>query len=109
MTKNKPTIEFSKSETPGIARNIENAIAEGAPSTLNRETAKSQIRKNRRDALRGQSSAGPGQSLDEFPFASSKQGGTGACVASVCAREQSIQGGKLSQFFQRNNIEKNDS
>ena len=94
---------------PNTADNIENAIQQGAPTTLNRVTSKSQIRKNRRAALRGQQSAGPGKSLDEYPFASCAQGGAGSCVRAVPASEQSIQGGKLSQFYQRNNIGDGDA
>lgn len=100
---------MSRSITPEIAKNIENAISQGAPTVLTREASKRQIRRNRRDALRGQQAAGPGQSLDEYPFASTKQGGSGACVAAVCAGEQSIQGGQISQFYQRNNINDGDS
>lgn len=104
-----PTLEVSRSDMPNIADNIENAIQQGAPTTLNRVTSKSQIRKNRRAALRGHQSAGPGKSLDEYPFASCAQGGAGSCVRAVPASEQSIQGGKLSQFYQRNNIGDGDA
>ena len=44
----------------------------------------------------------------EFPFASTKEGEKGARVKEVPAREQSVQGGKLSQFYQRNNIKDGD-
>ncbi|ODS22611.1 hypothetical protein AB835_13215 [Candidatus Endobugula sertula] len=104
----KPVFEVSRSTTPQIAENISTAISKGAPTTLARETSKKQIRKNRRDALRGKKAAGPGKSLDEFPFASTKQGGKGACVSAVCAKEQSIQGGQLSQFFKKNKIKDGD-
>ncbi|EMP4391527.1 hemagglutinin repeat-containing protein [Vibrio fluvialis] len=100
----RPTFEVSKSDMPNIAENISNAIEDGAPTTLNRVTSKSQIRKNRREALRGQEAAEPGQSLDEYPFASCAQGGSGACVKSVPASEQNVQGGKLSQFYKKNSI-----
>jgi hypothetical protein len=59
--------------------------------------------------LRGQQAAGPGKSLDEYPFASTKQGGSGACVSAVCAREQSVQGGQISQFYKKHNIKDGDS
>ncbi|RVU34866.1 hypothetical protein EOI86_18680 [Hwanghaeella grinnelliae] len=106
---NTPVFQVSKSTTPGIARNIENALSKGAPSTLNRVTSKSQIRQNRRNALRGQEAPGPNRSLDEYPFASTKQGGSGACVAAACAPEQNIQGGQLSQFYSKNNIKDGDA
>ena len=104
-----PTLNVSRAKTPEIAKNIENAISQGAPTALNRVTSKAQIRQNRRAALRGQQSAGPGKSLDEFPFASCAQGGAGACVRAVPAHEQNIQGGELSQFFRRNNIGDSDA
>ena len=59
---------------------------------------------NRRAALRGQSPAPAGQSLDDYPFACSAQGGCGATVRSVPVGEQSYQGGVLSRFFQDNGI-----
>ena len=42
-----------------------------------------------------------GNSLDEYPFASSKQGGAGANVKSVPASEQNIQGGTMSSFYKK--------
>lgn len=40
------------------------------------------------------------QSLDEYPFACSAQGGCGATVHSVPVAEQNYQGGVISRFFQ---------
>ena len=94
---------------PNIADNIENAIQQGAPTTLHRVTSKSQIRKNRRASLRGQQFAGQGKSLDEYPFASTRQGGAGACVSAVCAKQNSSSGGKLGQFFNKNKIKDGDA
>ena len=103
-----PTIEFDQS-TPNVSTNIREALEEGKPSVLSRETNKDVIAKNRREALRGKENLRePGTSLDEFPFASTKEGGSGARVKAVPVREQSVQGGKLSQFFQRNNIKQGD-
>lgn len=104
-----PTLEVKRSDMPNIASNIDDAISKGAPSQLSRVTSRSQIRKNRRAALRGQTSAGSGKSLDEYPFASTDQGGDGAFVRSVPAKEQSIQGGKMSQFYKKNNLKNGDS
>ena len=104
-----PTLEVSRTDMPNIASNIEDAIEQGAPSTLNRITSKTQIRKNRRAALRGHQAAGTGKSLDEYPFASCLQGGSGACVRVVPVAEQNIQGGKISQFYQRNGIGDGDA
>lgn len=103
-----PTIAFSRARTPGIADNIEAAIADGHPSVLNRLEAQDLIRANRRDALRGQPSPALNHSLDEYPFASSIQGGAGSRVSAVPVTEQNIQGGLLSSFYQTNNIRAGD-
>lgn len=94
---------------PDVAKNVEKGIARGAPTTLNRQANKAQQRRNRRAALRGQTAAGPGRSLDEYPFASTRQGGVGACVSPVCATQNSSSGGKLGQFFKKNNINDGDA
>ena len=101
-------LEVSRSRTPQIADNIVEAIAEGRPSTLTRIEGRAAIRANRRAALRGQRAPSSTQSLDEFPFASTAEGGAGARVRPVPRTEQNIQGGELSQFFQRNNIRAGD-
>jgi hypothetical protein len=85
---------------PGIAGNIEAAIAEGHPSVLTRLEGRDAIRAQRADALAGQTRPPSGYSLDEFPFASSQQGGAGARVVQVPVIEQNIQGGMLSNFYQ---------
>lgn len=94
---------FSRTRAPGIAQNFDDAVANGAPTRLNRVS--SAIRDaNRRAALRGQAPAPAGQSLDEYPFACSAQGGCGAFVRAVPTAEQSYQGGVLSRFFQDSGI-----
>lgn len=98
-----PTVVFSRSRAPGIAGTFGDAVANGAPTQLNRVGTAARDA-NRRAALRGQSPAPAGQSLDEYPFACSAQGGCGATVRSVPVGEQSCQGGVLSRFFQDNGI-----
>jgi len=98
-----PTVVFSRSRAPGIAGTFDDAVADGAPTQLNRVTGAARDA-NRRAALRGQSPAPAGQSLDEYPFACSAQGGCGSTVRSVPVGEQSYQGGVLSRFFQDNGV-----
>lgn len=98
-----PTVVFSRSRAPGIAGTFDDAVANGAPTQLNRVTGAARDA-NRRAAQRGQSPAPAGQSLDEYPFACSAQGGCGSTVRSVPVGEQSYQGGVLSRFFQNNGI-----
>jgi hypothetical protein len=97
--------EFGEGYTEGvaIAQNFDDAVANGAPTQLNRVSAAARDA-NRRAALRGQSPAPAGQSLDEYPFACSAQGGCGSFVRSVPQGEQSYQGGLLSRFFQNNGV-----
>ncbi|MFD1034604.1 NucA/NucB deoxyribonuclease domain-containing protein [Sphingomonas hankookensis] len=103
-----PTIAFRKAQTPGIAANIEAAFAEGHSSILNRLVGRDAIRAQRADALAGQAKPPTGYSLDEFPFASSKQGGAGARVVPVPVGEQNVQGGMLSSFYQKHGITHGD-
>jgi hypothetical protein len=56
-------------------------------------------RANRRAALRGRGSAGFLKSWDEFPFASTLQGGAASWVAAVPVLQNSIQGGYLGAFY----------
>jgi hypothetical protein len=95
-----PTVVFSRSRAPGIAGNFDDAVSNGAPTQLTRVSAAARDA-NRAAALRGLPPAPAGQSLDEYPFACSAEGGCGAFVRAVPAGEQSYQGGVLSSFFQR--------
>ena len=44
-------------------------------------------------------------SCDEYPFASTYEGGTGAVIAAVPIKENSSQGGQLSAFYRKNDIQ----
>jgi RHS repeat-associated protein len=103
-----PEVVFSRSRAPEIARNFDEAVQKGASTTLNRIENRAAIRANRREALRGQPAPRAGQSLDEYPFACTAQGGAGACVRAVPVAEQSYQGGVLSRFFRIHNILEGD-
>jgi len=99
-----PIYFVSKSMMPNIADNIEKAQMEGKPYVLTRAT-EAQKNQNRRNALKNIPISDPiNNSRDEYPFASSVEGGSGARTAEVPKREQSIQGGTLSSFYQKNNI-----
>ncbi|MBT1004025.1 hypothetical protein KIH31_15670 [Paenarthrobacter sp. DKR-5] len=98
-----PQVTFSRGRAPGLARNFDQAVSDGAPTRLNRVTGNARLQ-NRREALKGAERAPKGQSLDEYPFACSSQGGAGSCVSAVPTSEQNYQGGVLSRFFQSNGI-----
>ncbi|MFP4365424.1 MAG: RHS repeat-associated core domain-containing protein [Spirochaetia bacterium] len=99
-----PSFQVSRSRTPNIAQNIENAQSSGQPINLTRMQNRSGIRANRRAALRGHQRPDPSMSLDEYPFASTYEGGSGATVSPVPATEQNIQGGELGGIYRSNNI-----
>lgn len=96
-----PALEIDAKRMPNIARNIQDALDEGHPGVLNRTTDRLQIRSNRRAACSG--FCGPG-SPDEYPFASTTQGGAGARVAGVSIAEQRIQGGVLARFYAEHRV-----
>ena len=95
-----PVLEISSERMPNIADNIESAIDAGHPSVLPR-TSPAQAVQNRREACAGFS--GPG-SPDEYPFASTMEGGAGSQVRGVPLQEQYRQGGTVNAFYQQNSI-----
>jgi hypothetical protein len=96
-----PTLEVDSNRMPNIADNIRNAQANGAPTTLTRTQNTALIDANRAAATAG--FTGPG-SPDEYPFASTYEGGAGAFVRGVPLAEQRVQGGVISRFYQDNGI-----
>lgn len=59
-------------------------------------------------ALRGREPAQTGFSLDEYPFASTVEGGAGSTVRAVPVAEQNYQGGVLSSFYQHKGVNVGD-
>lgn len=108
-TKAVPVVEFSRSRAPGIAQNIEEALAAGKPERLTR-VDREIADKNRTKALNGvqRPPRGSKLSLDEYPFASSLEGGLGAFVKVVPEAEQHYQGGVLGSFFRAAGIKPGD-
>jgi len=105
-----PVLEFDSDDFPQKTANMKKAMPPGKDSMkLTRQTSKSAMRKTRRAALKGAVKGPPGTSLDEFPFASSAQGGAGASVAAIRVEEQCAQGGKMSAFYKKHNIGNGDS
>ena len=50
----------------------------------------------------------PGMSPDEFPYASTVQGGTGSTVVGVSISAQRSQGGMLQAFYSSNKVKVGD-
>lgn len=99
-----PTLEFSAAEFPEKTKNMKKALGKKNGCRLTRQTNRRKIRANRRDACGGVTPGGAGTSIDEFPFASSTQGGAGAAATPIDQNEQNKQGGKLSAFYKKHKI-----
>lgn len=104
-----PTVVFDSATFRDKVKNMKKKMGKSGKKKLTRQTSRSAIRKNRRAALKGAKKGPSGTSLDEFPFASSTQGGKGAAVKAIRVSEQNAQGGKLSAFYQANGIGNGDS
>ncbi len=91
-----PTISIDAKKMPNIAKNIQEAQAEGAPAILRRHGNKALQVANRRSACAGFGGTG---SPDEYPFASTMEGGSGAVVKGVPLHEQYTQGGVIGSFY----------
>ena len=96
-----PGITFHRAIMPFIVANIANAIYNRGKSPIltylgprNKQTPI-----NRRKACGKFKLTTPGGSCDEYPFASTVEGGQGAVVAEVPLKENLIQGGMLSVFY----------
>jgi Deoxyribonuclease NucA/NucB len=115
-----PIVTFSRATVPNIAANIEKAQKNGQPSILTRNTSKEDAKSNRYEACKKTVNgtkvfvATPAEiaagrtSCDEYPFASTLEGGLGATVAAVKPTENSSQGGTLGSFYTSKGIKDGD-
>jgi RHS repeat-associated protein len=101
--------EFSLSRVPNIGRHILDAQNAGYPMLLTRTTDPAISRANRRAACGGFVRTTPTGTCDEYPFATTLQGGAGASTREVPKFENDSQGGTLSQCYSRENIGNGDS
>ena len=100
-----PVFVVDTNRTPAIAAHIRAAQAAGKPAILHRISPRPADR--RPGACRGW--RGPG-SCDEYPFASTYEGGPGkASIAGVPLWEQRRQGGDLLGFYRRHRIGNGDA
>ncbi|HEY0711510.1 MAG TPA: PAAR-like domain-containing protein [Polyangia bacterium] len=102
-----PVLVFSAAEFPEKTANMKKFLKKKNSMTLTRQTNRRKIRANRRAACGHVTPGGAGTSIDEFPFASSKEGGAGAAATPIDENEQNKQGGKLSGFYKKNKINNN--
>ncbi|KAK3578784.1 hypothetical protein CHS0354_030200 [Potamilus streckersoni] len=99
-----PDLYFKCTKMPNVCQNIINAINSGKPRSLQRITDKNQIRKNRRLACGSVKCSGSKNSCDEYPFASTSQGGAGSTTMCVALSENNSQGGQLAVFYRKNKV-----
>ena len=88
---------------PGIGEHVQKSIADGSPAILNRTFVR---KSSNLLAALAKCRAGDtisvnahGRSCDEYPFASTTQGGSSATVAKVPLPSQWVQGGIISAFY----------
>jgi RHS repeat-associated protein len=99
-----PVLRISRSRYPQLAENIWHAQRAGHPRVL---THGGDQAANRSAALRGIPSI-PGLQRDEYPFASSKEGGASAWVGHVPVSQHQAQGGLIASFIRDNDLKPGD-
>ena len=97
-----PVFVVDSKKTPEIAKHVRAAQAGGQPRVLHRVSAA--VREANRRAVCGHWPRGSKLSCDEYPFASTYEGGRGASIAGVPLREQRRQGGALRAFYAKERI-----
>lgn len=90
-------VVFDAAKMAFITRNIMMAWSEGKPSVLTKDRSREVA--NRRVACPKTFVRAYGGQCDEYPFASTRQGGTGARAEEVPPRENRCQGGTLSRGY----------
>ncbi|WP_089101568.1 ricin-type beta-trefoil lectin domain protein [Streptomyces hyaluromycini] len=107
-----PVHEIDSSAYPGVADNFNNALANGESPIVTRLTGRAAIRANRNAAQAGQPRPGTlmgGMSWEEFPFASTVEGGSGATLRLI-PRNENVSHGRdsLWPFLRDNGINSGD-
>jgi hypothetical protein len=95
-----PELEISASKYPDLAENISNAIDAGHPDVL---THGGDAVANRAVALKDVPNI-RGLSRDEFPFASSMEGGGSSWIGHIPVAQQNAQGALITNFLRANEI-----
>ncbi|KAK0536252.1 hypothetical protein OC835_002092 [Tilletia horrida] len=102
------TVVFDCTKVPNICSNDCYAIqCIGKPTTLHRDSENAAYHRTQnacRSPNRCSGNPSDSNSCDEYPFASSAEGGAGAVTRCVPSRENSVQGGTLSSFYTNNGV-----
>lgn len=116
---NLPNMVYSREKMPVISKNIEDGIKNGHPSILTRLNPtddKKLIKSQRAKAtwpLRSQAKKDPttkpaNHSIDEYPFASTAEGGKGSQTVWAPVSEQQAQSALIRNFNRQNKIQPGD-
>ena len=90
----------SESVTPNIYKHTLNSFRKGKPDVLHYDSNKENQAERRKEAMKGYPARGAeGLQRDEYPYASTTEGGKGADVAYVPSKENSSQGGSLGALY----------
>ncbi len=88
-----------KQETPAIYQHTLRAFLKGKPQVLTYDSDPNASKLRRNAALAGVPKAPTGQQRDEYPYATTNEGGAGASVEYVPNAENSTQGAQLGLFY----------
>ncbi|WP_080732440.1 polymorphic toxin-type HINT domain-containing protein [Porphyromonas gulae] len=104
--------KISRKKYPNHVKLIEDAIKDGHPTKLRRGAGKKAAKKNRYEAQKPirkkQGNPKTGYDYDEYPYASTQQGGKGAKVKEVPSSENQAVGRDLGRFYRENEIRNGD-
>ncbi|MFD2919975.1 DUF6443 domain-containing protein [Terrimonas rubra] len=100
-------VPISEKAFPTIYNNLKKSLAKGKPMTITYDSNRSNARKRRREALKN-TPIKPGYDRDEYPYASTKEGGNGADVNYVPTSENRRHGGLIGALVVANNMQSGD-
>ncbi|RXK86628.1 NucA/NucB deoxyribonuclease domain-containing protein [Filimonas effusa] len=109
-TANKPKVvpvPIPEKLFPNIYKNLMASLANGKPMVITYDSNRQNARRRRREALKN-TPPRPGYDRDEYPYASTKEGGKGADVNYVPSSENKKHGGLLGALVVLNKMETGD-
>jgi hypothetical protein len=99
-----PTYELSAAKYPQVAKFDKAQLAKHPSWATLTRVSPTQAKANRKVACKGFKKKDPTDSCDEFPYASTSQGGAGAAQEHVEISENKAQGGNLLGFYNSNRL-----
>ena len=105
--KKTPTYYVFESRWPNVYKTHKKYLGNKTTKILTYDSDPDNRRKRRRESLRGYSTR-PGFDRDEFPYATTQEGGRGAAVNYVPSLENQSHGGSLGSFVKGNNLKSGD-